>query len=81
MTRSPMFPHTAAWSILAALLVGLAAPQFCGTAHSHAPPQQQAQVPSVEIVADDRPDRRGYDENAFTEKVDGQAGKAAVVRR
>jgi hypothetical protein len=81
MTRTPMFPHTAAWAILAVLLVGLAAPQLCGTAHSRAPMQQQAQVPSVEIVPDDRPDRRGYDENAFVDEMNSQPVKARLVHR
>jgi hypothetical protein len=81
MTRTAMFPHTAAWAIVAALLVGLVAPQFCGTAHSRVALQQQAQTPSVEIVADDRPDRRGYDENAFVDEMNSQPAKGRLVTR
>jgi hypothetical protein len=81
MTRIPMFPHTAAWAIVAVLLVGLAAPQLCSTAHGRATLQQQAQVPSVEIVPDDRPDRRGYDESAFVDEMNSQPVKTRLVHR
>ena len=81
MTRTPMFSHTAAWAIVAVLLVGLVAPQLCGTAHSRVTVQQQAQVPSVEIVADDRPDRRGYDESAFVDEMNSQPVKSRLVNR
>jgi hypothetical protein len=70
MTRVFAFPHVAAWVIVAALIGGIAAPQICG-AHSRNAQVSAAPVtyPVVEVVPDDRPDRHGYDEYAFTDEM------------
>jgi hypothetical protein len=78
MMRTTLFPHAAAWSVLAVLLAGIAAPQMCGAHSTNVQVQSDATYPVVEVVPEDRPDRHDYDAYAFTEEMNHQQASPPV---
>lgn len=65
------FPHAAAWLVAVAMFGALGIGQWWQSCVAATHPTARTQVPAVEIVPQDRPDRHGFDDSAFDDEMKG----------